>query len=169
MKLKEKKNIHKFKENKGYAIMFTVILVSIISLISLGLSNTTYKQLLLSSGAKDSGQAFYQADMSMECALYIDNQTTTLPDGDTTFSCGMDKNTNQYQMNITSSVSNSITTYNLLPTSSLNVSQDPCFRISILKDNSNPLLTTTTIYANGYNICNINNPRAVERTIQANY
>ena len=52
MKKIKPKNIFTFIkpfDQHGYALLFTVILVSIISLISIGLSNTTYKQLMLAS------------------------------------------------------------------------------------------------------------------------
>lgn len=156
------------KKNKtnGYAIMFTVILVSIISLIGIGLSNTTYKQLLLSSGAKDSQLSFYMSDMATECALYVDINTGNL-EALTPFSCGVDKNGNPYLLNITSSGSGDDITYYLNPPSSMSNSSESCFRISINKNKIG--LITTKVRASGYNICNKSGNRTVERTIEVNY
>jgi len=156
-------------KNKGYALLFTVILVSIISLIAIGLSNTTYKQMVLSSGAHDSELAFYESDMAMECALYADNQISLLTNGSTSFTCGVDDNGQPYSLNIVSSVINSTETkYVLTPTGSVVNSLNPCFDINIVKDNLSSI-TQTTISANGYNMCNKSGNRAVERTIEASY
>jgi len=157
--------MNKNKQN-GYAIMFTVILVSIISLISIGLSNTTYKQLILSSGSKDSQLSFYMSDMATECALYADIQTnlTTL----TSFYCGVDVSGDSYLLNKNVTGSGENITYNFEPESSVSSSSNPCFRISINKNNSTGSMVTT-INASGYNICNKSGRRTVERTIQVNY
>lgn len=154
-----------FKE-KGYALLFTVIIVSIISVISIGLSSTTYKQMILSSEASSSELAFYESDMAMECALYVDNQTTYLTDGKTpSFNCGVDTNGQPYSLNI---IKPKVDTYNLKPSSSILNSSDPCFDINIVK-NSSSSSTKTTILANGYNICNKKSNRTVERTIEVDY
>ncbi len=167
-KIFNKSSLKPIKQN-GYALMFTVILVSIISLISIGLSNTTYKQMILSSGANDSELAFYESDMAMECALYVDNKTSILTNNILNYVCGVDEKGNPYLLNISSvTISKNLTKYNLNPSNSISNSNDSCFRIEIDKDNLSNI-TTTTIKANGYNICNINNNRAVERTIEVKY
>ncbi len=81
--LKEKRN------NSGYAILFTVVIVGIISMITIGLSNAVYKQIMLSSVAKDSITAFYQADIASDCALYADkNSYFEIPARTLPFNCG---------------------------------------------------------------------------------
>ncbi len=167
---------NKSSRESGYAVMFAVILVSIISLISIGLSNTTLKQMMLASGAKDSQLAFYESDMAMECALYADNQTPYLIDilnplpPVTSFYCGLNKNGNPFLVEISYTLSGLDVTYNLDPASSVGTSLDPCFRIIINKDNTtDPNRTITTIKANGYNTCNLTSNRTVERTIEVSY
>ncbi len=163
------KQLPKSLKQEGYALMFTVILVSIISLISIGLSNTTYKQMILSSGANDSELAFYESDMAMECALYLDNKTSVLTNNILSYTCGVDEKGNPYQMSISSvKVSKNLTKYNLNPSNFINNPNDSCFRIEIDKDNLSSV-TTTIIKANGYNICDTSNNRAVERTIEVTY
>lgn len=157
--------MEKKTNQKGYAILFTVVLVSIISLIAIGLSNTTYKQLVLSSGAKDSQTAFYESDMATECALYADNghgilKADPIPPS---FSCGIDKNGASYVLDIVSGTDS----YTLEPRG-MDTSNEPCFRISIAKSIL-PDETTTTIEASGYNLCNKNATRTVERTIEVSY
>jgi len=148
---------------KGYALLFTVVMVSIISLLAFGLANTTLKQLILSLGAKDSQVAFFQSDMAVECALYIETRDIYKTAGG--YSCGVDKNGSAYNLTIgsPSSISGK-TTYLINPP---NVdSLDPCFRIKIIKENSEQ---KTTILASGYNICNLTKDRTVERTIEIIY
>lgn len=160
----------KNKNQNGYAILFTVILVSIISLISFGLSNTIYKQLLISSGARDSQISFFQSDMATECALYADifKGGEDLKDGGS-FNCGFDKDGNAYTMNVSLITYGDVNTYTLNPggVSTTN----PCFKIEIRKT-PNLIFTgaqDTKISASGYNTCNQYGSRTVERTIEVNY
>jgi hypothetical protein len=57
---------------KGFAMLFTVLVISIILGLGLGIADTTYKQTILSRLARDSQLAFYQADSGVECGLYYD-------------------------------------------------------------------------------------------------
>jgi type II secretory pathway pseudopilin PulG len=149
-------------KQKGYALLFTVVLVSIISLLVFGLSSTSLKQLVLSLGAKDSQFAFFQSDMATECALYASLNYPDLNSIPSNFSCGRNKDGNKSNLKITQ-ITNGI---KIEPEE---ISNDPCFRISITEDKSeNP--ATTKIEGKGYNICNTsNNTRAVERTIEVNF
>lgn len=159
-----KKNFTKIKNQKGYAILFTVIIVSAISVITAGLTNTAYKQLVLSSLAKDSQSAFYQADTAADCALYADRVEAfkTPPNIFTvgTWTCG------EVDLIVTDLGSGS---YTLYPTSAISSSLNPCFRIDVTKDNSASPIIRTSISAKGYNICNVNNLRTVEREIKIDY
>lgn len=156
--------IHKRKVNKegGYAILFAVVVVSIISMITLGLSNSTYKQLLLSSLANDSQIAYYQADTATECALYADNIIGNLSSL-TTWQCG--KYNNNHLTFTRSGAPEDIEGYKF--TSNLANTSSPCFEFNIKKSSTPPL--TTNVYGRGYNMCIKSNPRAVERKIQAYY
>lgn len=167
------------KNNKksGYAIMFTVVLVSIISLIGIGLSNITYKQLLLSSGAKDSQIAFYMSDMATECALYADNGPNRIDQTSNplvSFDCGIDADGNSYTLNV-NFVDDGEGSYTMSPIG-LENSLKPCFRTTTNKvskteevDGEDIFYTQTIIRASGYNICDQSNPRTVERTIEVTY
>ena len=145
-------NLFKTK-NKGYAILFTMVIVGIISAIALGLASVSYKQLILSSVAKDSQVSFYQADMASECGLYIENKigVETLSNS---WSCGI--NSIDEKNNFT--LNNSSNSYNLNPTDPLSL--NPCLNIMIDKSKSDTVIT-----AKGYNICNPDNLRTVEREI----
>lgn len=144
--------------NKGYAILFTVIIVSIISMISIGMSNTAFKQIILSSVARDSTAAFYLADIASECALYADSEySMAVPTNP--WSCA--GNTLDYSSPLLNS-------YELLPTAEDSISSNKCFRISVEKTETASLVATK-IMAKGYNICNQDNDRTVERAIEINY
>ncbi|MEI7688603.1 MAG: hypothetical protein WCI91_00250 [Candidatus Nomurabacteria bacterium] len=157
------KNIKAKKENKGYAILFTVVVVGIISAITFGLTNAAYKQMMLSSVARDSTSAFYQADIATECAMYADNlDFLTSTNNLTTFTCG--GTTMKYSY--TAGTTNNTSLYQLSPQNESSTGK--CFRVDVTKTD-NDVLITTKVEALGYNICNKNNFRTVERAIEVNY
>jgi hypothetical protein len=115
----------KSKKQKGYAILFTVVIVSAISVITAGLSNAAYKQLVLSSLAKDSQAAFYQADTASDCALYADqvNPSGIVTTGGS-WSCGGS------DLIVTPTTNGGYTVY---PTEADENSSNACFRIDVTK------------------------------------
>jgi hypothetical protein len=163
-----KKINYKYKKQSGYAILFTIVIVSAISVITAGLTNAAYKQLILSSLAKDSQVAFFQADTAADCALYFDavyiveNVGTPPQDGDL-WTCG--------GLELGLSTSDIMTSYALNPPQV--DSSDPCFRIEVkkatTKDSEDNDVVNTTISARGYNICDKGNVRTVEREIYIKY
>ncbi len=171
-----KKTFMKIKNQKGYAILFTVVIVSAISVITAGLSNTAYKQLILSSLAKDSQTAFYQADSAGDCALYSD-RTLALAPGPLT--CG--ENQLVVENNTDSGMDNGhpFVKHTIYPITENLTSTEPCFRIDITKTTLPgvivpPEITAddiiqTRISAKGYNICNVSNLRTVEREVLINF
>jgi hypothetical protein len=118
----------KYKNKKGYAILFTVVIVSAISVITAGLTNAAYKQLILSSLAKDSQSAFYQADTAADCALYADQVEYIKPAPNIftegTWTCG---GSDLVIENVTP------TGYTISPTEEIEDSLNPCFRIDVTK------------------------------------
>jgi len=151
------------KQKSGYAILFTTVIISIISVIALGLANSAYKQLILSSVAKDSQIAFYESDIASECALYADNQTQ-IPDpllgpNIPTFTCA------GHTFNITDASGGRANGYVLdEPSPNLSLS---CFKITVDKVVGTPIVTN--INAKGYNVCNLASLRTVERAILITY
>jgi hypothetical protein len=144
------------KTQKGYAILFTIVLVGIISAISIGLASVSYKQLILSSVAKDSQVSFYQADTASECGLYAENKLLMTTSSQSPWSCGIDSNDSGYILDISPYSTGG---YTLIP-NSLSLSSSPCFNVIMDKTTS-----TTKLIARGYNICNKTNIRTVEREI----
>jgi hypothetical protein len=145
----------------GYAILFAVVVVSIISMIAIGLSNTTYKQLVLSSLANDSQLSYYQSDTSTECALYADNVLNMTSATSSPWSCGVSTSGSNMSFSISGSGANYVLTSSLVGTAT------PCFDFDVTKVGTFPV--ATTIYARGYNSCEKTNPKTVEREIKVTY
>ena len=58
--------------NKGFVVLFSILISSIILLISTGIYEVVQKQVVLSSYARESQKAFYAADAALDCALFND-------------------------------------------------------------------------------------------------
>lgn len=147
-------------ESGGYAILFAVLLVSIILAITLGILNVALKEFNFTSTARNSHVSFFAADTGGECALYAKikkNMMDTLP---LTMDCG--SQTVQAQ---SLDLGNNITRFTFDP---IDV-QDGCAQVDIVVDNSSTQVSKTTINAHGYNVtCAIwkNNPtNTVERLL----
>lgn len=85
-----KKSAKKIKQNKGFIILFAMLISSLILLISSGIYNIVQKQVVLSSYARESQKAFFAADAAVDCALFNDispliAQTAFSVDGLTTY------------------------------------------------------------------------------------
>jgi hypothetical protein len=147
--------------NKGYALLFTMVIVSVIMVIATGISRSISKQLILSATAQESQIAFYEADTGAECALYASQKNGGLlllvnPPGPGTIDCG--PNT----LDVTETAPGS-RVYRIYPKLSVT---GPCFKIDI--DEST---TPVVAQAYGYNICNAlpTDNRVVERGIEVRY
>lgn len=56
----------------GFAAFYAVLVISILLTISIKMLDIALKRQILSSGARESLDAFYAADSGVECALYND-------------------------------------------------------------------------------------------------
>lgn len=145
-------NIH--KQQKGYALMFTLLIISLIVAIASGVALTLSKNLVLANTARESQKAFYEADTAGECGLFamrFIDLNSYASNGDT-FSCG------DLSLGVSSYVLNQYT----LSDSNLSGATDPCFTINI--DNTG---SPVVIEARGYNACGGAN--VVERGIEIVY
>ncbi len=73
MKTREQKNT-RAKKQEGVALLFVVLLTSVLLLVAIGITTTSYKQIVFSLEAHDSDRAFFAADTGIECGLYLDKQ-----------------------------------------------------------------------------------------------
>lgn len=159
-----KKN--KLKNQKGYAMLFTIIIVSAISVITAGLSSIAYKQLTLSSLAKDSQVATIWADTANECALFFHQKLFPYYSEDandpTTWACGgqeLEFELNRGEEDLR---------YSLSPVEDQNSKKNPCFKIVTSQVNNEDGIQVK-IESSGYNICDTQHIRSVERSYQINY
>ncbi len=150
------------KKTNGFAMLFTVLIMSIILTIAVGISNQTYKQTILSSLAKDSQIAFYQADRGTECGMYYDLTLNTFPRFDP----------NQPTNVTPSSIRCGESPLELDPSSSQdyyvfvetpNTPSDPCLTLIFDKTTS-----ISKVIGRGYNVCT-DSPRRVERQLEVHY
>lgn len=153
-----------YYKNKGYAILYTLVIVSIISAISIGVAHSVQKQLVLSSLARDSQMAFYAADTAAECALYANenpnnNPNLGLPGLGSTWNCGKDDKGNDFVIDY------SITPLGLFALDAIPLSGGSCFLTTI--DKTVP--SVITIIVKGYNTCDNSSARQVERGIRVDY
>ncbi len=156
-------NFQTQKNNKGFALLVAIAIMSTLLLISTGIVNLALKQSSISSSGNDSQMAFYAADTGMECALYWDIKAPSGlsafdPETGSLINCNKNANNpgNQWVVGGASvSIINKIT---FLP--------DPyCAIVSVTKSATG----STTIESLGYNTCDAGNPRRVERAIRAKY
>jgi len=149
--------------------------VSAISVVTAGLTSTVYKQMILSSLAKDSQAAFYQADTASDCALYADlvfSKTHPFSTVPTPWSCG-DFTLSGINNLLITQTDQSTDSYIIEPTQDIEDAGGPCFKIVVTKTpatNADGVsITETKVQAKGYNICDMTNSRTVEREIDTNY
>jgi hypothetical protein len=60
------------KKNKGYTLLFAVLISSLVLGVAVSILNIARKELILTSGARESQYAFYAADTGYECAEWYD-------------------------------------------------------------------------------------------------
>jgi hypothetical protein len=71
----------KYHTQKGFVVLFTILISSIVLLMALGITSIATKEVSLSIQSRDAAKAFFAADAGMECALYEDRIALTFPPG----------------------------------------------------------------------------------------
>jgi len=178
------------EKKKGFVILIAVLLAGIFVVIGASILLISIKELELASGGTQSQYAFYAADTGLDCAFYWDLRhhafaTSTHSDEPApgTMFCGgvdiMAQPGSEWLPSYGGSVfkdlgfgpSNDNTgntifyIRGLYPSDS---SRDDCVMVYITKtDQGNGY--KTYIQSRGYNTCDENNPRRVERALKATY
>ena len=175
-----KNNIQK---NKGYTLLFSVLISSLLLTIGLAILMISKKELLLSSSGRESQFAFYAADTGVECAMYSDFGVNGGAFSDKTNSPPLLKCNGQNSIkptgpSIVSSPPNTDTvefTFKIPLDRSGNANLPlPCAFVTVdkqySKDPGTPLLKTI-IQSKGYNTgCDVTtDPRKVERGLRVAY
>lgn len=149
----------KLKKQNGFAMLFTVLIVTLILSIALGISNLSFKQTILSSLAKDSQISFYEADTAVECGLYYDTITLSFPldidpgSAPKSIDCGND----------TFLIDDTTSGMNYLIYKQDGAGSGTCSSILFDKTTGENI-----IQGRGYNICT-DHPRQVERALEVIY
>jgi len=143
-------------------MLFTVLVISIMLTIALGISDITYKQSILSSTALDSQLAFYQADSGVECGMYYDVTQGQFPRGTT-----VDNAPNQLvcgNNTVSKDLTQSSTDY-LVYTEDSTASNQACYSITFDKT-TDPV--KNTVSSRGYSTCGVS-AQQVERGLSVTY
>lgn len=79
MAIKNKNNgpVSPKRSEGGFALLISVIFMSVMLTFGLALGTLAYKQQILASNGIESQYAFYAADAALECLLYADQQLNT--------------------------------------------------------------------------------------------
>jgi len=151
---KERSSVLKKNKEAGFVILFTVLIVSVILSISLGVFNITIKELNISSSSRDSRFAFFASDTGVECATYWDIK------GDK-FSTSTSGDINCAGVTINDMGGSGVYVNRFL----LNLSNGSCTDVTVDKTDG----AFTVITSRGYNTCVLTNPRRVERALRVRY
>lgn len=148
--IKQKRMNTNCETNGGFTLLLSVLIASLILTIGLSILNIAFKELTLSSSARESVIAFYAADSGAECALYWDIQQDSFV-GNKQISC---------EGKIFQLAGSGPWTI-ILDTLGNGSS---CSTVRVTKVGE-----TTTIESRGYNTCDTGNPRRVERAVRVIY
>ena len=149
------------KKEDGFVALFTVLLVSVILAMALGIASLSLKEIVLSSSASEGSKAFYAADSGIECGLYLERSTIGPINS---FDCN--------GLSLPTSSSNDPDAEEVvefdLP---LGESGELCARVKIMREVTSGLGYSTAIDSKGSNMpCDDpDNPKRVERSIRVTY
>lgn len=142
----------KNKDKKGFTLLISIVVTSMMLIISFVVANVAYKQLVLANSNEESQYAFYNADSGVECAVYWDFKGGTSafdPSIPTTISC-----------NGTNNIS---VTGDTIATSTFSIDFSAtgrgCVDVAVGKHPGN----ITMIDSKGYNTCSPGATRRLER------
>jgi hypothetical protein len=141
---------------QGFALFYVIIMISIISTIAFGLASITYKQKFLSSLSYDSQAAFYAADAGMECALFYNTAIFAQNGAINCYDIAPD-NFGQF-LTLTKGSTNTIW--------KSSIRKETCFSVE-LNVPTPPADPRPSFIAKGYNTCQQNQVRYIERTLRA--
>jgi hypothetical protein len=165
--------------HKGYTLLFAVLLSSMVLAISVSVLNIARKEIILSSGARESAAAIYIADGAIDCAVFHDqNSQFNTSSTHVPVTCGgIDRD-----VGVTTGTVAGIafTRYTFYVSDNINITS-PCAAVTVDRyvAGPDPVVTPakTIIEARGYNLgydagtgtCGARHPRKVERAFRYSY
>ena len=157
------------QNNKGYTLLFAVLVSSLVLAIGISILNVSKKEFLLASSARESVTAFYAADTGIECAAYHDDSARDRFSA-ANFASGVNCAGNHFNITVDSSVlGTDVYTYDM------NLDNGSCAIVEVIKVIF-PVIATN-IRSSGYNMgwnsansrCENPSPRRVERVLYYSY
>jgi len=152
---------------RGFTLLFASLVSSLLLAVGVAIFDVTIKEVILASTARDSSYAIYTADTGLECAFYWDfknaglNVTAFATSSQSSPNASIACNNQTITPTVISTLSAATTTF------TLTMAPQPYCATVIVAKYGNP--TRTTVASHGYNTCNANDPRRIERALQANY
>ncbi len=184
------KKILSTKEEKGFTLLFAVIVSTLVLAVGGSIINIALKQVVLSGIGRESQYAFYAASTGIECAYYWDIAgvngasafaTSTgfnedvldakCADTDDIYDkTAVDLDGAGFDVDYSNSpVVTSIFRLNKFKDIEGN-DLDYCADVRVMKNIApSGQVASTTIESRGYNTCDVNNPRRIERGLEMHY
>ena len=159
-KLKSNSNFILSRKANGFTLLLSLLVVSVILSVSLGIFNIMTKELKLSGIGRESQIAFYAADVGIECFFYWEIKHP-----------GLTNSAFEPAEEVTNKIScagnNDIGIESLSPYSfNLPLSDNSCVKIKVVKKYYTDKVVTT-VESRGYNVaCDSDSPFKVERAIR---
>ncbi|NLE07323.1 MAG: hypothetical protein GX627_01810 [Parcubacteria group bacterium] len=169
--------MRKLQKQKGITLFIAMVVMGILLFITFVVAHITIKGILFADSGRDSQYAYYAAEAGLECALYWDSNPAV---------SAFATSTSGSPINCAGSAL--VTNSGILGTSTITMiggggDSNPTSVFGFVLDkqgnNKVPYCTIVTvtkrpdmktyIKARGYNTCDTNNPRRVERGIEVTY
>lgn len=167
--------LNRKNKQSGVTLFIAVVIMGILLFISFAVSNITAKGSLFASSGRDSQFAFYAADAGIECAIYWDTKFdpskfdpsvsgSPITCAGSTITSGQAIPGQSTTTLIGGGGSNLISTFSFVLNQGINPVPH-CAIVAVTKRVDG----TTHIKSKGYNTCDTNNPRRVERGVEVTY
>lgn len=170
------------KKNKGFIILISVIVVSVILTLSIGILNITLRELILANIEKESLKAFYAADAGVDCVFHHDvlspntyssplSPSSKWPLDGTTVDCmGASLHVGPYgTAGYTDTGYTIVGDEHVTYLGNIAIGNGTCATVLIRKKRETAFEESTVIEARGYNTCDTNHPRRVERALRLSW
>lgn len=168
--------MNKLKNQNGFAILYTVLIITMLTSLSVSVANLVFKERSLARNARFSLDSKLVADLGVECILFNDKGPTSFFDPATfipvgvikTIRCGKINDIIRQRIYNVELQSSSPSGYTIEISPRVTTGNSPCFIAYLTRDLiAVPAGTKIEVY--GYNYCDPNTPERVERGIIASF
>lgn len=159
--------------SKGITLFIAVTIMGILLFISFAVVNISIKSTLFASAGRDSQLAFYAADAGLDCAIYWDSkfEPSKFSVSGSSISCGgvtIEQDDPILGTTTATIMAAGGPVYYSVFGFKLDHGQNPVEACTIVTVTKN-LSGQTYIKSRGYNTCDINNSRRIERGVEVTY